>query len=268
MAVASETIPEPPVRWAWLGLRVLFGVLLVWFVVNATKIVLSPDIGPWQTLGDYRTYMDATHRWLAGGSFYQPYQLAGPYTVAVVEILYPPVILPLLVPFAFLPAVAWWIVPMAITGAVLAYWRPSLLGWTLILACLALPMSFYTFAWGNPAMWTLAFVALGTVYHWPSVFVLLKPTLAPFALVGIRHHSWWVALGVLVVASVAFLPMWLDYLTVTLNARGPLVGPLYSLPQVPLMLIPLIARWQTQRTPTPERAGAVVSASKATPAGS
>jgi hypothetical protein len=97
-------------------------------------------------------------------------------------------------------------------------------------------------------MWFAAFVALGTIYHWPSVLVLIKPTLAPFALVGIRHRSWWIALAALAVVSLVFLPMWQDWLAVTLNARGPYVSPFYSWQQVPLMLSPLVARWATTRS--------------------
>ncbi len=172
---------------------------------------------------------------MAGGSFFQPYQLTGPYVVQVFEILYPPTILPLLAGFSFLPDVMWWIVPMSVLIGVCLYWRPTLLGWTLILACLASPYTFVVFAFGNPGMWIAAFLALGTVYGWPAILVLLKPTLAPFALLGIPHRSWWVALGVLALVSLLFVPLWVQYATAIANARGPLVSPLYSLPSVPLI---------------------------------
>ena len=57
----------------------------------------------------------------------------------------------------------------------------------------------------------------------------------------------WIALAMLVVVSLAFWPLWWDYVAVTLNARGPLVSPLYSWQQAPLMLAPLIARWTSRR---------------------
>ena len=81
---------------------------------------------------------------------------------------------------------------------------------------------------------------MGTIYAWPSVFVLLKPSLAPFALFGIRHRSWWVALGAFGLVALAFLLMWPDYVTVMRNATNP-NGLLYSLTDAPLMLVPLIA---------------------------
>ena len=41
--------------------------------------------------------------------------------------------------------------------------------------------------------------------------------------------------------SVADQRLWLDYATVILNARGPLVSPLYSLRDAPLLMIPIFA---------------------------
>jgi hypothetical protein len=237
----------PRLDAAGIALRVLFGLLLVVVTLEVMAVLTMAMAGggPSSPVSDYANYIAATHRWVEGGSFYQPYQLTGPYTVALAEIMYPPTVIPLLVPFTVLPSVLWWLAPIAILGAVFAYWRPSLIGWVLILACLASPFTTFTYAAGNPAMWFVALLGLGTIYHWPSVFVLLKPTLAPFALVGIRHRSWWVALAVLALTSLVFLPLWLDYSHVFANARGSLVSPLYSWSQFPLMLTPLIARWSS-----------------------
>ena len=55
---------------------------------------------------DYLLYRDAAARWLAGGPFFEPYQLAGPYPISAGDILYPPVALWLFVPFTVLPAEA------------------------------------------------------------------------------------------------------------------------------------------------------------------
>jgi hypothetical protein len=230
-----------------LALRVAFGTLLLYAGLLVVIWVTTPNVGPAAGSGDHATYMAAARRWLAGGSFYQPYQLAGPYLVDKFEILYPPISLPLLILFSFLPDILWWLAPIAILVGVVAFWRPGLPGWTAILACIAVPSTFETFAYGNPAMWVAAFLALGTIWGWPSVLVALKPTLFPFMLVGVRKRSWWLAAGGLVLLSLAFLPMWFDYAKVLLNARGPLVSPLYSLGNVPLMLIPLAARYNTRR---------------------
>ena len=226
----------PRERVGWFLLRVAFGALLAVVIVEAAAWAMVPNVG------DHAVYIDAARQWMGNGSFYAAHQLDGPYVVSQTEILYPPLILPLLVVFSYVPAVFWWAVPMIILAGVLVYWRPSQLGWALILVCLANPFTFTIYLWGNPGMWFVAFVGLATIYHWPSVFVFLKPTLAPFALVGFRHRSWWIALSLFVVVSLALLPLWSDYIDVVSNARGPLVSPLYSWQQVPLMLVPLIAQ--------------------------
>ena len=92
-------------------------------------------------------------------------------------------------------------------------------------------------------MWMVAAIAAGTVWRWPFVFVLAKPTFAPIALLGIRHRSWWIALGVLAVASLPFLAVWFDWITVVRNSD---VSLLYNLPTLPLVLAPLVA-WATGR---------------------
>lgn len=247
--VIETRITRPPFggRVGRVALRVAFGALLVWVAYLAWMFSQVPGTGPAAVTGDHMIYMSAIHRWEAGEGFYRPYQMAGPYTIGITEVLYPPTIIPLLVVFDALPAVLWWIVPLGITAAVVVYWRPSLLGWTLVLGCLAWPAVFEVLAYGNPGLFMAAAVALGTVWGWPSVLVLLKPTLAPFALVGVRRRSWWIALGIFGAYSLVFLPMWVDYVAALANARGPLVSPLYSLNQVPLMLVPLVARWAATR---------------------
>lgn len=81
-------------------------------------------------------------------------------------------------------------------------------------------------------------MALGLVYRWPAALILLKPSLLPFALIGIRDPRWWITAAV--IAGVTFLGPWRDYITVIQNGADS-GGPLYSIWQVPLMLIPIIA---------------------------
>ncbi len=113
--------------------------------------------------------------------------------------------------------------------------------------CLWFPNTGIELLTGNPVIWSLAALSLGTLYAWPSVFVLLKPTLGPLALFGSNRRSWWVALGAFAAVSLLFLPMWPDYVRVILNARHP-SGPLYSLGEVPMLLIP-VAAWLGRRRP-------------------
>jgi hypothetical protein len=75
---------------------------------------------------------------------------------------------------------------------------------------------------------------------------LVKPTLAPLALIGIRRRRWWFGLGAWLLVCLAFLPMWPEYVQVLQNARDP-AGLLYSFNDLPLMAIGILAwlggRW-------------------------
>lgn len=215
---------------ALIGAGSLLAIVAVWSVGNA-------ELGI-----DYAFYRSVALRWLADGSYYLPHQLAGPYDVALmVDVLYPPSALVLFVPFAVLPAVLWWAVPLAVTGYIIASWRPGPWAIAAMLLLLAWPRAFSAFLYGNTDMWMMAAVAGGLRWGWPALAVTMKPSLAVFALVGIRHRSWWVALllGAVYVALTA--PLWSDYITAMQNLR---VAPTYSLGSIPMLLIP-VAAWVT-----------------------
>jgi hypothetical protein len=83
-------------------------VRYVWFVVGfaAAAAIVSELLVGFGQLGwsryvgdDYRIYMDATNRWLAGGSYFLSRQLAGPYQLEMGDVMYPPVALWLFAPF-------------------------------------------------------------------------------------------------------------------------------------------------------------------------
>lgn len=96
---------------------------------------------------------------------------------------------------------------------------------------------------GNPIVWCVAFLFLGVQWAGPAVFVLLKPVLFPFALAGANRRHWWLTLAAVAIASLAFLPMWLDYVRVVLNARDTT----YLLWSVPPMCLPIVAWLGRQR---------------------
>ena len=202
--------------------------------VAVTPHALEQPIGV-----DFDLYRDAASRWISGGSFFEPYQLAGPYPISAGDILYPPVGLWLFVPFTFLPAVFWWAVPLGLTARVVGFLRPEPRVWPLIALCLAWPTTPLKIWTGNPVMWAMAAVALGTIYRWPSVFALIKPSLFPFALFGANRRSWWLALAVFVALSVPFGSMWADWVASVVNSRGG--GVLYSALEIPMLLLPLVA---------------------------
>jgi hypothetical protein len=88
------------------------------------------------------------------------------------------------------------------------------------------------------------------LYFWPSVFVLLKPSLFPFALFGANRRSWWLALAVFVAMCLPFASMWSDWVTTLLNSTGG--GLLYSTLEAPMLLIPLVAWFGRARSAVPE----------------
>lgn len=216
-----------------IGLEALW-IAFVFFSSAAT----NPSFGL-----DYRWHVEAAQRLLDTGTPYLPWQLTGPYVIGNGAILYPPTAFLLFVPFIWLPAVLWWIVPIAILAFVLWWHRPPLWAWVVMTTLLALEKSLNVYVFGNPSMWLVAAIAAGTIWRWPFVFVFAKPTFAPIAFLGVRRRSWWIALIVLGLASLLFVPVWIDWFTVVGNSD---VSILYNLPTLPLMLVPLIA-WATGR---------------------
>jgi hypothetical protein len=126
--------------------------------------------------------------------------------------------------------------------------RPRPEVWPLIALCAAWPTTLLKTWTGNPVIWSMGALALATIYAWPAVFALLKPSLAPFALFGANRRSWWIALAVLVALSLPFGVLWADWLASVTNSRGG--GLLYSTLEVPMLLLPLVA-WLGRTRPLP-----------------
>lgn len=208
----------------------------------ALFVLAFPDqaTGTLDQLGvDYQLYMDVTRRWLAGGPYFEPYQLAGPYEIRAGDVLYPPVALLFFAPFTVLPALLYWAVPIAILVWVVWHWRPRPEVWPLIAFCAAWPTTALKTWTGNPVLWIAAALAVATLWRGAAVLVLLKPSLLPFAFFGIRRREWWISLAVLTVLSVPFGSMWADWLTALQNSRGG--GWLYSALEIPFLALPLVA---------------------------
>ena len=194
---------------------------------------------------DFGIYMDAFHRYVGGGGWYQERQLHGPYPIELGDILYPPVLMVLLAPFSIVGPWPWAIIPAVVIAAVVWHHRPGAWAMAGIAICLAWPVTPAKFVFANPVIWGALAVALGTLWRWPAAFVVIKPTVIPFALLGVRRRSWWLAIGLLVLLSLPFLADTLLYPRVLLDAQTNPVdgrgGPLYSLQEYPLLLIPILA---------------------------
>ncbi|HEX7491139.1 MAG TPA: hypothetical protein VF337_05505 [Candidatus Limnocylindrales bacterium] len=238
-------------KWTAAGLLVFSVIRFVWvFSAWSTTVGLEHDL-----------YMSAASRWLATGSFYQPYQLSGPYAIHYAAIegqglsdpLFPPVVLLLLLPFTVLPPLVWWLVPVGVI--IWSLWRlkPSPWGWLgLALVCLW-PATWQEFLVGGPSMWVIAAGFLGTLYRWPSVFIFIKPTpaLLPFGFFGADRRSWWIALLAFGLACLPFGWLWWDWI------RAALINPtngglLYSATYIPIMCGPLVA-WASSSRRGPKR---------------
>lgn len=235
-----------------LGLTFLF---VAFWVGELIEVARNRDRLAFTIGGDYALYIGAARDWLAEGTFYHTRQLAGPYMVTDGDVLYPPTALLLFVPFTALPSLAWWIVPLGITACVIAYHRPRPFAWPALAFCLWWSTSTIKILTGNPVIWVQAAVSLGTIWPAFAVGALLKPSLGPFALWGIRHRSWWLGVAVFAFLSLFFLPLWQQYVRVILDSRNP-SGVGYSLGEVPLLAMPLLA-WAAGpvRSPRPREIG-------------
>lgn len=200
---------------------------------------------------DHRTHVIYAERFFDTGSMYFPYQLVGPYepqpapySAEIMPAVYPPHAIYLFAPFMVLPAILWWAVPLGLAAYVIVRFRPAPWAWPVMALFLALPNTLSAIIAGNTTMWLVAFVAAGLRWHWPAVLVTLKPSLAPFALIGIRHRSWWSGAALVSVLSLGMLPLWVDYVSVVRYAGH---DPLFSLGSVPALLIPVVAWWARNR---------------------
>jgi hypothetical protein len=235
-------VDRPRVAVALAAATILLPVVFVLLIPNPLDQPFGKDIA---------LYRDAASRWLAGGPFYDPRQLAGPYEVQHGDILYPPVGLWLFVPVAVLPQVIalvlWWGIPAALTIWAVRRVAPRPAVWPLIALCLAWPTTPLKIWTGNPVIWSAAAMAVAIVWRGGAPFALLKPSLFPFALFGIGQRAWWIGLAIFVAMCLPFGAMWADWLTTVVNAQG--AGLLYSALEAPMLALPLVAWAGRRRVP-------------------
>jgi hypothetical protein len=237
-------------RLAWIALALLFAGL--WAADWVQVAQRWDDVWAAGLPGhDYTLYMQAASRWFGGSDFYLASQLHGPYSIpeAGGAILYPPTMLILFVPFSFLPAILWWAIPLALVGWAIWVHRPGPLTWPVLAMLLWWPTTNLKLLGGNPTtLWFTAILAVATIRPAASALFVLKPTLIPFALLGARRLGWWLTLAATVAVSLPFIGLWSQYISVLLDARDP-SGLLYSLHDVPTMLIPMTVWIGGRRSP-------------------
>jgi hypothetical protein len=222
-------------------------VLAVLVLAETAYIALAIVPLNWELGQDYVYYRAVGERFLADGSYYLPRQLEGPYVIRLMDdIQYPPSALFLFVPFAILPWVLWWAVAIAVTIYVLTWLRPRPWAWCVMLVLLAWPRAIGAYLFGNTDIWALAAICAGFRWGWPAILLVLKPPFAPFALIGIRRRSFWIAALLVGLASIPMVPLWLDYLVAARNAQ---FDPGYSLGSLPLLLVGVVAWLGSARRP-------------------
>lgn len=222
-------------RRLWTFAAVVIALLISGEALNLYLEYIGGGVGQ-----DYRFYQGIGLHWLADGTYYLPDQLTGQAypLIGLADVLYPPTGLLLFVPVAVLPWPVWWIVPIGVSVYVLRWLNPPPWSWVVMLVLLAYPRAIGAFLFGNSDMWAMAGVFAGIRWGWPAVLLTIKPSLAPFALVGVTHRSWWIGLACLALVSLLMLPLWFDYVTAIRNVA---IGADYSLGSVPLLLVPIVA---------------------------
>jgi hypothetical protein len=235
--------------------RVARSAVLPVMAVAVLAIVAQLLLGfPYANLGgtdwgaDLRGYVEASRSWLAGDGFYLPRQLNGPYPIELGDVLYPPTALYLFIPFLVLPYQLWWVLAVGLLGFIVWSWRPGVWAVASILVCLAFPNQPVLYFRGAPVIVFAALVAAALRWKWPGALILLKPSILPFALIGIRTRRWWITAGILVVLTLPLVPLIPDWLRAVVNARGP-DGWLYSVKDLPLLMVPVIAYLGRTRDP-------------------
>jgi hypothetical protein len=172
---------------------------------------------------------------------YPAYQLGGPYEIQPGAILYPPITIAAFAPTLLLPGPLWWLIPIVVTGAIVLHLRPRPWAILTIGFCLLYTASFTLIVAGNPDMWLVAALAIALYWRPAAAFVLLKPSLFPFALIGVKSKGWWVIAGLFTLVSLAFIPQTFDWIKAVTTGYGPRSGVLYSLQDAPLLLVPFVA---------------------------
>src|SRR4051812_4993102 len=240
-----------PVPWNRLARTVTYGVIGVAIIAIVAQLLLGlpyADLGGTDWGADLRGYVEASRSWLAGDGFYLPRQLHGPYAIELGDVLYPPTTLYLFIPFLLLPYQLWWVLAVGLLGFVVWSWRPALWADASILVCLAFPNQPVLYFRGAPVIVFAALVAAALRWKWPGALILLKPSILPFALIGIRTRGWWITAAILLVLPLPLIPLIPDWLRAVVDARSP-EGWLYSVKDLPLLMVPVIAYLGRTRDP-------------------
>lgn len=249
ISVSARNAGFPPL--ARFAANAATAVLLAFAALEAWVVTGAMRGGYFGAVGiDVDQYLAHARRWLGGGPWYLPAQLAGPYSVeAVSGNVYPPTLLYAVGPFAagWLPMPLWWLLPLGALGLGFALRPPAWWGRPLLALALCVPRTWTIVVLGNPAMWSIALAAWGVWLGWPAWGAALKATFAPLALLGFRRRrAWLLGLAAALPLCLPFGSLWADYARVLLNAHSDR-GPEYVLGEWPTALLVVGAAWSARR---------------------
>jgi hypothetical protein len=216
-------------------------------IAAVVAVALSYIFGFWfATPGyighDLTLYQHEVNAWLSGAPMYPAFEVRGPFPIVDGVILYPPITIALFVLTLPLPLPLWWLIPISVVAIVIYRLHPRRRWLLAIACCLVYPISVGLVVSGNPDLWLAAALAVSVYWNPAAAFVLLKPSVFPFALMGWRKWEWWAIAGVFALVSLLLLPQTLDWLSVVRNGQGGLrSGLIYSYQDVPLLMVPVLA---------------------------
>ncbi len=239
-------------RLTRVALLTITGVLLV-LAAWELALTLPADVAAGHPGQDQAFYASLGRRWVDTGVLYGDRQLTGqPYHVIIDDDnLYPPPAIVLFAPFAFLPAIVWWLIPLGVVVYGFWRWRPSLWVYAYLAFVLFWPRTQGSILFGNTDLWSTAFVAGGLLWGWPGPFGFIKPAFGPLGFAGVPRRSWWVGAAVLAAISLALWSYWPQYVVAATHWDLPLTR---SIANVPLPLLPFVA-WLGRTRPAPVSLG-------------
>jgi hypothetical protein len=222
------------------------GVVIGALAAIRLVLVTFDDFGRRFLGNDLNGYIVGARRFLDTGSPYLRAQVAGPWQLQPDSFIHPPVAVLLFIPWVVLPAVLWWVIPLALTTWSVVRLRPAPWAWPVIAACLLWPRTAGIVIAGNSDMWVAAAVGVALAFRLPTtVLIVMKPSYLPLALIGATWRSWWIAAAVIGVVCIPFGALWFDYFAVLRNVT---LEPLYSLYNAPYVAIPMVA-WAAGSAP-------------------
>ena len=222
-----------PIGFAITVVLLVFAVWETWWLIGWVneQHALGVDL-------DY--YKFIAQRWLDTGVWYTDRQLAGAYEQqTLVDNLYPPHALYLFLPWLWIPFPLWYLAPLGMLAYTIWRMRPKGWFWPVFALIAAWPKTPNAILYGNSDLWVLFFACAGVLWGWPGAIATFKPSMAPFALAGAHRKRYWVALGVIALASLPQVQLWLLWPRVIDNSSSTVE---YSLAAMPMMTLPFIAR--------------------------